>query len=119
MQPGACNEGRAENPVIELFGPHANFNNTEMNDPRLDQLPNTTAPGGAFARCESQLGAFDMHGNMHEWVSDVSPEGHGQFHGGYFVDAKINGPGCLYVTTAHGFSYHDYSIGFRCCADAQ
>jgi hypothetical protein len=23
------------------------------------------------------------------------------FKGGFFVDAKINGPGCFYATTAH------------------
>ena len=33
------------------------------------------------------------------------------------VDAKINGPGCEYRTTAHAPSYYDYSTGFRCCAD--
>ena len=28
-----------------------------------------------------------------------------------------DGAGCLYATTAHAQSYHDYSTGFRCCAD--
>ena len=43
----------------------------------------------------------------------------GIFKGGFFVDAKLNGPGCLYATTAHAQSYHDYSTGFRCCAEAR
>jgi hypothetical protein len=30
-QAHACNEGRPVNPIIELFGPHATFNFTEMN----------------------------------------------------------------------------------------
>jgi sulfatase modifying factor 1 len=41
----------------------------------------------------------------------------GTFMGGYFVDAKLNGPGCEYLTTAHAKTYRDYSTGFRCCAD--
>ena len=35
--------------------------------------------------------------------------------GGYFVDDKINGLGCHYRTVAHAPTYHDYSLGFRCC----
>ena len=58
---------------------------------------------------------FDLHGNLHEWVDDPD----GTFRGGFYADASINGDGCLYVTTRHDFSYHDYSTGFRCCADAR
>jgi hypothetical protein len=39
--------------------------------------------------------------------------------GGFFMDTHLNGEGCDYRTTAHDFSYHDYSTGFRCCADAR
>jgi hypothetical protein len=53
-------------------------------------------------------------GNLHEWTSD--PEG--TFRGGFYVDTVINGPGCLYRTTAHDRAHWDYSTGFRCCADA-
>jgi hypothetical protein len=35
-----------------------------------------------------------------------------------FMDTRLNGEGCDYRTTAHDFGHHDYSIGFRCCADA-
>ncbi len=120
--PGACNEGRVTNPVNDVFGPHATFNRTEMNVPTLDTLPHTVAPGGNFSRCVSSFGSFDMHGNLHEWVSTRvrggTRAGHGIFKGGFFVDAKINGAGCLYKTTAHDPSYHDYSNGFRCCANS-
>ncbi len=64
---GYCNEGRATNPVNDVYGPHADFDNTEMNNPVLDTLPHTVAQGGAFPRCISSYGAFDMHGNVHEW----------------------------------------------------
>ena len=56
-----------------------------------------------------------MMGNLHEWTSDPA----GTFRGGFYVDTVINGDGCLYRTTAHDVSYHDYSTGFRCCADAR
>ena len=52
-------------------------------------------------------------GNLHEWTADPS----GTFRGGFYVDTTINGPGCLYATTAHDTGHWDYSTGFRCCAD--
>jgi formylglycine-generating enzyme required for sulfatase activity len=111
-QEGACNEGRPQHPIIELFGSGPGvFNSTNMNDPAVNQLPDSLAATGAYAQCESAEGAFDMSGNLHEWVD----EDEGTFCGGFYVDAKINGAGCLYTTTAHGISYHDYSTGFRCC----
>jgi len=111
-QKGYCNEGRPVNPVIELFGKNASFDWTEMNDPRLDLLPDTYA----FNEFISYYENYDMHGNLDEWVDHLNENGHGTFKGGYFVDASINGPGCLYRTIAHDTDYHDYSLGFRCCA---
>ncbi len=117
--PSACNEGR-ESPIVRLFGPNPTYSNAELNDPECDQLDAGLARGGDYAKCESAYGAFDMHGNLHEWIDD-SPDPNdptkGSFMGGYFVDATINGPGCEYRTTAHAKTYHDYSTGFRCCAD--
>jgi len=117
-EPGFCNEGRAENPVNELFGPNATFNATEMNDPRLDKFADTVTETGEFSKCVSVYQIYDLHGNLDEWIDHINePSGHGTFKGGFFVDAKINGPGCLYRTVAHVTSWHDYSLGFRCCAD--
>jgi formylglycine-generating enzyme len=82
-----------------------------MNDSRLNQMKGTLAPTGAFKRCRSSFGAYDMVGNLHEWTS--SPRG--TFRGGYYLDTSQNGDGCEYKTTAHVPRYHDYSIGFRCC----
>lgn len=113
-QPSACNEGRAVHPVVELFGDAADWSARQMNDPRLNQLPGTVDETGANPDCVSAEGVFDLHGNLHEWVADAE----GTFRGGFYVDAKINGAGCRYRTTAHGRAYHDYSTGFRCCADA-
>ncbi len=107
---GACNEGH-ESPIVRIYGSGATYDNAELNDPECDELDAGLAAGGSYPKCVSYYGAFDMHGNLHEWVDD------GSFVGGYFVDAKINGPGCEYRTTAHAKTYHDYSTGFRCCAD--
>jgi sulfatase modifying factor 1 len=84
-----------------------------MNDPRLHELSDTVSASGAFPGCTNEYGALDMVGNLHEWIADPK----GSFLGGYFMDTIRNGEGCEYRTTAHDFSYHDYSTGFRCCAD--
>jgi sulfatase modifying factor 1 len=117
-EPGRCNEGK-ESPILILFGPNPTYSAAELDDPRCDQLEGGLAQGGAYAGCESAYGAFDMHGNIHEWVAELTPSGDGVFLGGYFVDATLNGAGCTYATTAHATTYHDYSTGFRCCADAR
>ena len=69
---------------------------------------------GPRTSCVSAWGVHDLHGNLHEWVDDAD----GTFRGGFFADASINGAGCTYRTGAHARGYHDYSTGFRCCADA-
>lgn len=115
-QMGACNEGRATNPVNDCFGSGSSvFTYANMNSPCCVSLPNTVATGGSFGKCVSDYGVYDLHGNLHEWIDATTASGNGVFKGGFFVDAKINGAGCLYKTTAHAKTYHDYSTGFRCC----
>jgi len=109
-----CNEGRAVHPVIQFFGTSMGvFTSENMNHPGINMQADTVAPTGTFSGCVSPTGAFDMVGNLHEWIADPA----GTFKGGFYVDARVNGPGCLYTTTAHAFTYRDYSTGFRCCAD--
>ncbi len=110
----ACNDAYSGHPVINYFGTSTGvFDSVHMNDPGINQQPNTVAHGGDFAQCVTPTGIFDMHGNLHEWVSDAA----GTFRGGFYADASLNGAGCTYATTAHDFVYHDYSTGFRCCSD--
>lgn len=113
--PFACNDTRDEHPVVELFGADADFSSEQMNDPLLNQLPDSLAFTGEFEDCVSADGVFDLHGNLHEWIDDP----YGTFKGGFYVDAVLNGPGCSYTTTAHSTDYHDYSTGFRCCRDPE
>ena len=87
--------------------------NHDMNDPRLDRMEGTLAKTGEHEGCVNDYGVFDMVGNLHEWTDDPN----GTFQGGYYLDTSENGEGCAYRTTAHDFDYHDYSTGFRCCAD--
>jgi len=112
---GACNDDYpGGHPVVDYFGTSEGvWDPVHMNDPGINQQPNTVAAGGAFTGCVSAWSVYDMHGNLHEWVVDAD----GKFRGGFYADASINGPGCTYVTTAHARGYHDYSTGFRCCAD--
>jgi len=114
-EPGACNDTYdGTHPVVDYFGTSTGVWDTQhMNDPGIDQQPGTVARGGSYPECVSAWGVYDLHGNLHEWVDDAD----GAFRGGFFADASLNGPGCLYVTTAHTRAYHDYSTGFRCCAD--
>jgi formylglycine-generating enzyme len=111
--PGVCNDARAVNPAVEYFGTSDPSIYTMLDNPCLDQLPQSLDRSGANPGCVTAEGAFDMMGNLHEWTADTA----GTFRGGYYVDTTVNGNGCLYVTTAHAVTYWDYSIGFRFCAD--
>jgi sulfatase modifying factor 1 len=118
-QKGICNEGKGSFVAVAFGQDNNKWTYANFNDPKLDQMENGLAKTGAYDKCVSPDGAFDMVGNLHEWV-DEGPDrnNHGRFRGGSFGDAEVNGPGCMYVTSAHELAYHDYSTGFRCCADA-
>ncbi len=112
---GYCNDsGKAPVDLLHHdMGEAAYASFAAMNDPQLNQVPGTLARSGSHPHCRSGFGAFDMVGNLHEWVEDPG----GTFRGGYYRDTHLNGDGCKYKTVAHDASYHDYSTGFRCCAD--
>ena len=123
-RPNLCNdryEKLDEHPVVRLFqanappgaDPTAMWYPRWMNDPRLHELSRSVSPTGAFPECSNAFGVYDMVGNLHEWVADEA----GTFLGGFFMDTFQNGEGCEYRTRAHPVEYHDYSTGFRCCAD--
>jgi len=135
---GRCNQEKAH--LLSLrYGSNPKHWKYEMfNDPSLDVEPGFLARTGEYAGCVSDDGVYDMVGNLHEWVSDMVDadleekmeaekvervsqpwkEGNGIFMGGFFSTAEQHGPGCTFTTIAHEPTYHDYSIGFRCCAAA-
>ncbi|HLK35916.1 MAG TPA: SUMF1/EgtB/PvdO family nonheme iron enzyme [Polyangiaceae bacterium] len=114
--PGRCHDSGA-NPMLTY---HADtqargWGPLELNDPRNVELDGTLAKTGAFPECVNDFGLYDMIGNLHEWTADPN----GTFQGGYWLDTTLHGDGCAYRTIAHPFDYHDYSTGFRCCADPE
>jgi len=111
--PGACNDSRRIHPAFELFGTTDDWIWSELGNPCLNQLPDSVDRTSSNAECVSPEGIFDMMGNLHEWTADPA----GTFRGGYYVDTRINGQGCDYVTTWHPTNHWDYSTGFRCCSD--
>ncbi len=123
--PKRCNDS-GTNAMLRMPREQQAMTMANMNDPRLLLLTGTVAKTGAFADCTNAFGVYDMVGNLHEWVADgVPPEEQERdgyaaqaFCGGFFLDTTINGEGCRYKTRLHADWYHDYSTGFRCCADA-
>jgi hypothetical protein len=130
-QGDACDDARWVHAAVEYFayfGESGSYVWSHLTHPCIDQLPQGLDPTGWRTQCASQDGAMDMMGNVHEWIDerDVAvasggtrtvPAGHGAFAGGYYMDTWLNGPGCLYLTTAHYPDQIDESTGFRCCAD--
>jgi sulfatase modifying factor 1 len=115
----SCNdEGRRVHPVADVTKrlglPAERMWYEGMGHPLINQLDDTLRKTGERSECTNGYGAFDMVGNLHEWIDD--PEG--TFRGGFYMDTKLNGEGCDYQTAAHATNYHDYSTGFRCCLDA-
>jgi Sulfatase-modifying factor enzyme 1 len=115
---GACNEGKGS-PMVRLFGSDSStWTYADFNDARLNQMADTLARAGSYRACASPYGVYDCVGNLIEWGADApNAAGHAVSRGGSYADSEINGPGCLYVTSAHEPTYHDYSTGFRCCTD--
>jgi sulfatase modifying factor 1 len=111
---GSCHDtGKAPMLTFHASTMKRGWGPLELNDPRLNQLDGTVAKTGAYPACVNDYGIYDMVGNLHEWTADPN----GTFQGGYWLDTEQHGTGCAYRTIAHQFEYHDYSIGFRCCAD--
>jgi hypothetical protein len=71
---------------------------------------------GTTPTCASRWGKdaiYDMVGNVDEWVDG---EDHPEFVGGFYARSTSNG--CESRVTNHAPPYYDYSIGARCCRDA-
>ncbi len=109
---GVCNVFRASHPAVLLYG-DASKNHL---DPRLNLTEDADGPllrrTGATQACASAWGqdaAYDMVGNLDEWVDDAA----GAFQGGFF--SRSTREGCDARITVHPPQYFDYSLGVRCC----
>ena len=107
--------GLSRSRVIYAEAPGAYFSGP-MNDPRLNQQPNTVAKTGRVRALHERRSASSTWSAT---CTSGSTSPAATFRGGYYLDTHINGDGCAYRTTAHAADYHDYSTGFRCCADAK
>jgi formylglycine-generating enzyme len=75
------------------------------------------APAGSHPRCDSPFGAFDINGNVNEWVEipgETAPWRSG-LKGGWWGPSRSR---CRPMVTAHNENYVGYEVGFRCCKDA-
>lgn len=133
---GRCNTGKGH-VLTQLFGRVPLTYDAHYNNPRVNREPGFLARTGAYSGCVSPEGALDLVGNLHEWVADdvsarledeiplekgdhwLGKRGMGVFMGGYYSSTTEHGRGCLYVTATHAPDYHDYSTGFRCCAERE
>jgi sulfatase modifying factor 1 len=74
---------------------------------------------GATPACASRWGsdaAYDMVGNVDEWVDGDGREPRPEFVGGFY--ARSTSSGCASRITTHAPMYYDYALGVRCCRDA-
>ena len=121
---GACNDESLHSLYApeECFHTAASWIYDHLAYAGIDQQANTLYKTGSRAACITEDGVFDMMGNVHDWIYDplnlTAPSKGVDFRGGFYSDTKINGEGCLYNTDVHSLDQVDYSVGFRCCADA-
>jgi formylglycine-generating enzyme required for sulfatase activity len=79
-------------------------------------------PSGSNDKCVSTFGAFDLTGNVEEWVVRTQPHANnyphvlkGCYWSGCYGGSK---PTCQSTNPAHPSGFMFYETGFRCCKDA-
>jgi eukaryotic-like serine/threonine-protein kinase len=113
----------AGGPANLRYGYGPNFENGRCNTPTLSdgvwERSGGTAPSGAFGRCCSEVGVYDMVGNVWEWTADpaaASQDWRVVRGGSWFSNANLARADGRYSR----FLTPDYRldlIGFRCCGD--
>ncbi len=87
------------------------FDADSCNTADEDGFERSLASAGSNKKCRSRSGAYDMSGNVHEWVEERRIAG-----GSFESDEDV--ASCRYSSAkAPGSSSGD--IGFRCCADPE
>lgn len=112
-EPGTCNiDRRPRRPNERAL---ATPSEVSVEVARLDQR----MPSGSLEGCVSSVGAFDMSGNVAEWVHnrEANPdEGISvtAIAGGHYARVPAT---CRLLDTDHDGSFADHRTGFRCCSD--
>jgi formylglycine-generating enzyme len=117
-QGGVCNIFREAHPALVLYGVISG----PLDDPRLNRVGfqgrMLLQKTGDLDACKSRWGddaAYDMVGNLDEWVAS-SDSSDVVYRGGFY--ARDSKEGCDYRNDHHrreGGSYFNFSTGFRCC----
>jgi sulfatase modifying factor 1 len=106
----ACNIDKPHLDVDEKA--MADYSRRDAEVARLDQR----APSGSYEACVSPFGAYDMTGNVDEWVVNESGKPYKSgLKGGYWGPVRDR---CRPMTIAHDQLFEFYQIGFRCCSEA-
>jgi len=81
---------------------------------RLDQR----LPAGSLPRCVSPFGAYDLNGNINEWVERPKQEypNRSGLKGGWWGPVRGR---CRPTVGFHKEDDYGYEEGFRCCKDAE
>lgn len=75
------------------------------------------ASSGAYGRCRTRDGIYDLLGNVEEWVASRKGRRHpGVLMGGFWAKPWT---GCRGTNDAHQATFVFYEVGWRCCADPQ
>ncbi|MBN1612652.1 MAG: SUMF1/EgtB/PvdO family nonheme iron enzyme [Polyangiaceae bacterium] len=80
---------------------------------------NQSEPSGSRSACVSPFGAYDLTGNVDEWVFNEHGSARSApyvsgLKGGYWGPVRNR---CRPMTVDHNQWHFGYQIGFRCCAD--
>ena len=122
---GQCNYDKTHPDVKTAEDPNAQYS---MHDPKVNKIYSLAA-SGVYGKCATPEGAYDLTGNLQEWVNDGSTGGKNKFGGGYYgaplcskgicivQEPAEDNRGCGFQIVGHPTSYSDYSTGFRCCAN--
>lgn len=78
-------------------------------------------PSGSRSGCTSEEGAYDLTGNVAEWVRRSFPNRTNYDHvmkGCYWAGCYGGSPpSCAFTNPAHPSGFRSYEAGFRCCLD--
>lgn len=132
-----------ERKMVWAYGPtkdHALCGTGSKKSPKclaggFDRCGSNTYPAGAFPRCVSPFGVYDLHGNAAEHMNlPLRPEelasrgglGETEMKGSWFIfssleahldDCRWRAPMWHHTRVDDPLSHANYHLGFRCCRD--